>query len=74
MAGIRPKQHARMGHFHLEKAVLDVLLEAKHEGDCLGPAAISRRAGIYRERGKVDIMHDAIATGILVKLHEEGRV
>ncbi len=74
MAGIRPKQHARMGQFHLEEAILDVLLEAKHEGDCLGPAEISRRAGIFRERGSVDIMNDAIATGVLVKLHDEGRV
>ena len=74
MSGIRPKQHARMGQFYLEEAVLDVLLEAKHEGDCIGPADISRRAGIFRDRGEVDIMNDAIATGVLVKLHTEGRV
>ncbi len=74
MAGIRPKQHARMGMFHLEEAVLDILLEAKHEGDCIGAAEISRRAGIFRDRGDVNIMNDAIATGVLVKLHDEGRV
>lgn len=74
MIGIRPKQHARMGEFHLEEAVLDVLLEARHEGDCLGAAAISRRAGIFRDRGDVNIMNDAIAHGILVKLADEGRV
>ena len=74
MAGIRPKQHARIGQFHLEEAVLDVLLEAKHEGDCIGAAEISRRAGIFRDRGDVNIMNDAIATGVLVKLADEGRV
>ena len=74
MSGIRPKQHARMGQFYLEEAVLDVLLEAKHEGDCIGPADISRRAGIFRDRGDVNIMNDAITTGVLVKLHTEGRV
>ncbi len=74
MSGIRPKQLARMGQFHLEEAVLDVLLEAKHEGDCIGAAEISRRAGIFRERGVVDIMNDAIATGVLVKLTDEGKV
>ena len=74
IGGIRPKQHARMGMFLLEEAVLDVLLEAKHQGDCIGPAEISRRAGIFRDRGDVNIMNDAIATGVLVKLHSEGRV
>ncbi len=74
MSGIRPKQHSRMGEFYLEEAVLDVLLEAKHEGECLGPAEISRRAGIFRERGDANIMNDAICTGILVKLHKEHRV
>ena len=71
---VRPKQHARMGMFYLEEAVLDVLLESKHEGDCIGAAEISRRAGIFRDRGVVDIMNDAIVHGILVKLHAEERV
>lgn len=74
MSGIRPKQHARMGQFYLEEAVLDVLLEAKHEGDCIGAADISRRAGIFRDRGEVNIINDAITTGVLIKLHDEGRV
>ena len=42
---IRPKQLSRMGQFYLEEAILDVLLEAKHERECIGPAEISRRAG-----------------------------
>ena len=74
MSGIRPKQFARMGEFHLEEAVLDVLLEAKHQGDCLGAAEISKRAGIYRERGSEDIMNDAIVTGLLAKLADSNRV
>ena len=74
MNGIRPKQHARIGEFHLEEAVLDVLLEAKHEGACIGGAEIGRRAGIYGDRGKSDTMNDAIVTGLLVKLQERERV
>ena len=73
MAGIRPKQHARMGMFHLEEAILDILLEAKHEGECIGAAQIGRKAGIYRESGAAQ-MNDAIATGVLNKLADEGRV
>ena len=74
MIGVRPRQLARMGQFYLEEAVLDVLLEAKHEGECIGAAEISRKAGIYRERGVIDTMNDAIVTGLLVKLHSENRV
>ena len=71
---IRPKQFARMGEFHIEEAVLDVLLEAYHENECLGPKKISIRAGIYRERGSENIMNDAIAIGILTKLASQNRV
>ena len=75
MTGMSPSQRARIGQRYLEEAVLDVLLEAWREGDeCIGAAEISRRAGIYRERGVVDIMNDAITTGLLVKLHSENRV
>ena len=28
---IRPKQFARIGEFHLEEAILDVMLEGKHK-------------------------------------------
>lgn len=71
---IRPKQFARIGEFHLEEAILDVLLEAKHESKCIGPAEISKRAGIYRERGSENIMNDAIVMGMLAKLVTEERV
>ncbi len=74
MTGIRPKQFSRMGEFYLEEAILDVLLEAKYEGQCLGPAKISRRAGIFRERGRENIMNDAITMGLLVKLSDQRRV
>ena len=77
---IRPKQTARMGEFHLEEAVLDVLLEAYHEEECLGPAEISNRAGIYRKPGGGDggaaikNMNDPIVMGLLNKLNEGGKV
>lgn len=71
---LRPEQSDRIVEFHLEGAIWDVLLEAKHEGDCIGAAEISRRAGIFGERGKENIMNDAIAVGILVKLRDQGQV
>lgn len=77
---LRPKQTARMGEFHLEESVLDVLLEAYHEGECLGPSAISKRAGIYRKSAKGDgvtavkNMNDTIVMGLLNKLYELGKV
>lgn len=78
MAGIRPKQLARLGEFHLEEAILDVLLEAAHEEECIGAAEISRRAGIFRDGGggggNVAAMNDAIATGMLIKLFNAGKV
>ena len=71
---IRPEQFSRIGEFYLEKAILDILLEAKHKQQCIGAAKISERAGIFRDRGKVNIMNDAITTGMLVKLNDQGKV
>lgn len=72
---IRPKQLARIGEFSLEEAVLDVLLEARSKGECLGPAAISKRAGIFRETGHaMSAGNDAIVWGILGKLAKYGRI
>lgn len=69
------KELARVGQGKLEEAVLTVLYEARRTGDaCLGPAEISRRADIFRERGKVNIINDAIVTGLLVCLHEKDKV
>jgi hypothetical protein len=74
MAGLRPRQLARLGQFYLEEAVLDVLLREAQRGGCIGAAEISVRAGIFRDRGVVNIINDAIATGVLVKLFDEGKV
>lgn len=68
MIGLRPKQMARLGEFHLEEAIMDVLLEARYEGECLGAAEISKRAGIFRERGPEVNMNDAIVHGFTNKL------
>lgn len=73
---ISSKQLARMGEFFLAEAMLDVLLAARQNGDCLGPSEISRRAGIFRRdsSGDLNMMNNAIVGGMLVKLHSEGRV
>ncbi|WOV91735.1 MAG: hypothetical protein R1F54_03565 [Candidatus Zeuxoniibacter abyssi] len=63
-----------MGEFYLEEAVLDVLLEVKHENMCIGAAEISKRAGVFRDKSTENIMNDAIATGILTKLASQNRV
>ena len=68
------KHNARSGMFYLEEAVLDVLLAAKYEDKCIGPAEISKRGGIFREGGRENTLHDAISFGILVKLHNANRV
>lgn len=70
---IRPKQLTRMGEFHLQEALLDVLCDAHPEGYGIGAAEISRRMGVYREAGVVN-MNDAIATGLLNQLHEQKKV
>lgn len=71
---IRPRQLSRMGTFYLQEAVMDILYEHYPEGYGVGAADISKRAGIYRDRGPSDIMNDAIVTGILNSLYEEGKV
>ncbi len=71
---IRPKQMARLGQFYLQEAVLDVLYENYLDNPCLGPAEISKQAGIYRDRGAYNIMNDAIVQGILNTLSEQDKV
>ena len=64
----RHSQHnAREGIARLEDAILEVLAS----GECLGPAEISRRAGIYRGSGSWKNM---ITQVVLQKLHDAGRV
>jgi len=77
---IQPKQSARLGEFHLEEAILDVLLEEarQEQSQRLGAAEISKRAGIFRERGDSTKgepgMNDAVATGMLIKLLKQDKV
>jgi len=71
---IRTKQFAQIGEFLLQEAVLDVLLDAKRNGEeeWVRLSDISKRAGIYREREV--FTGDAIAGGLLNKLYSEKRV
>lgn len=57
----------------MQEALLDVLCDAHPEGYGIGAAEISRRMGVYRDAGVVN-MNDAIAHGLLNQLHEQGKV
>lgn len=70
---IRPKQLSRIGEFHLQEALLDVLCDAYPEDSGVGAAEISRRAGIYRDPGVMN-MNDAIVHGLLNQLYDQGKV
>ena len=68
---------AALGMFYLEEAVVAVLQAAHDSGEeSLGPAEISRRAGIFRNPGlgsdDQDIFDD-LTSGTLAKLITEGR-
>ena len=70
MQGLSTKQLVRKGMFYLGEAVLDVLLEAKHEEECLYPIEIGRRADL-----SYSLYEDtAIVYGVLKKLEDEGCV
>ena len=71
---IRPKQLTRIGEFHLQESLLDVLCDAYPEGYGLGAAEISRRTGIYRESGPDINMNDAIVHGLLNQAQHQGKV
>jgi len=71
---IRPRQLSRIGMFYLQEAVLDVLYAHYLEKHGLGPAEISKRADIYRERGVKNTLNDAIVWGLLNSLHAQGKV
>lgn len=71
---IRPRQLSRMGTFYLQEAVLDILFVHFRKPHGLGPAEISKRADIYRERGVTNTLNDAIVWGLLNTLHEQGKV
>lgn len=68
------KDKANQGQHLLEEAVLEVLLEARKNGDGLIKAIdIARRADIYRKK-LTPSMGNAITSGILAKLSEAGRI
>lgn len=72
---MKPKKHARIGMFHLEEAVLDVLFAAKNKGECIGVAEISKRSGIYRSlENENSALNDSIVRGLLIKLSSEDRI
>ena len=63
----------------LEEAVLDVLVEAERNGECLSVPEISRRAGIYSgkgdtSKGEPGSMTHSIAWGIVLKLFRAGLI
>ena len=68
------KERAALGLKHLEHAVIQVLLDARENGEhVVGATEISRRAGIpVKQKGPV--YGAAIVTGVLVRLLEQGRV
>ena len=74
MTGLRPKQLVRLGMFYLEEAVLDILLEARYKGECIGSAEIGRRGGGDILRGGAGTSRDWTVWHILKKLETEGRV
>lgn len=68
------KDKANQGQHLLEEAILEVLLEARKNRDGLVKAIdIARRADIYRKKFTPS-MGNAITSGILAKLSEEGRI
>ena len=67
---------ARIGMQCLDEAVMAVIVKAHQEGEVLGPAEISKRAGIDRNVGfgKDNLIYDDITTGILARLVSAKRV
>ena len=76
---MKTTQHASVGMFHLEEAMLGLLDAANDEGKCLGPTEISRRLGIFHEgypsASGLGVSSCAIVWGVLAKLyHEDSRI
>ncbi len=73
------ERKACLGMRQLEEAILDVLFEAKRNGECLSVPEISRRAGIYggkgdTSKGEPGGMTHSIAWGIVLKLFRTERI
>ena len=66
--GLAPEQLSQIGIFYIEKAILDVLLEAYNEKP-LNAKEIARRAGLPAPRD-----NHSMAIPILLKLENEGIV
>lgn len=66
-----PKQMGRLGLFHIEEAILEILAEAP---DGLQPAEISRRIGIYGYNDPDLALTYAIVHGALIQLKHKGFV
>ncbi|MBC6407444.1 MAG: HNH endonuclease [Rhodobacteraceae bacterium] len=63
------QRHGHRGVAHLRIAVLEVLYAARKAKQCIGPAEISRRAGIFREGGyAMKGGNDFIVAGVLNSL------
>ena len=73
------QRKACLGMRQLEEVVLEVLFEARRNGECPGVAEISRRAGIWSwkgdtSKGEPGSMTHSIAWGIVLKLFRAGGV
>lgn len=70
-----PVLEQRFGHrgvAMLRIAVLEVLYEARKNGECIGAAEIGRRAGIFREPGLAQKQgNDYIVWGVLNSLAKD---
>lgn len=77
MASLTPVQRAAQGQQLIESAIIDVLQSRKSAGYGMGAAEISRLAEIFRSSGNGDPikgMNDAIVTGFLIKLFNDGKI
>ena len=66
-----PKQMGRLGLFHIEEAILEVLSQ---EPEGLRPAQISRRIGIIGHNDPDLALRYAVVWGALIELREKGLV
>lgn len=70
---MRPKQMAMLGTFYMHEAILDFLYQHYTDEYGVGAAETGESLGIYRLAGRVG-MNDAIVTGFLNQLFDQGKV
>ena len=73
------ERKACLGMRQLEEAVLDVLFEARRNGECLSVSEISRRAGLFigkgdTSKGEPGSMTHSIAWGVVLELFRDGHI